>query len=942
MFMYHVNDKGDVKICRARVKSCLFGLHSETPESARLLYESSEAGSSIQTLTKASAKKLLTASAGDKTVGSEFDKTSFYGNQSPRDIQLAALNGVTKALEEGDATQLVAACGTGKTYMHRQLLREAMGKDDSNGIGVILTSSIRLAHDTAHDLRPDGGYDESLGKFGKDYEVVEVHSGVSGEAGRQSVKSNGVISVDRIYDQIKAAADTGKKVIIVSTYDSVNKVQEAQARFNDERYQADLLIHDESHNILGQQKPTTVASDENELTAYVGFHNDIPGSLQARKRLYSTATPVVSESESDKDPTGDLNSMIDTSLRMRKAAELQQTNDKRQYERITVYSDDPMVGGVGGFISQHEAIANSCLAKPSYEIRESALKGKLAKFTDPVVDHEGVIREKTAADTGRELTPKTYGALLATLNAMAADSDGDKNQATNVLAYVGSIKQSEGFKEDFKKVAEFESRGMSLSDAKALQNSSDPDEKRRARMKLLAADAIVKAAHSGTDRAAIDERKEAFGMFNGHAVTGSEWTSKKRVLANVNIFSEGVSISEIDAVVISDDDKLNEKSMTQAIGRAIRVVPGNNVKKFGHVIIPAITDDSDAALNSSSVNLAAYTATRVERGTTASRLRNEAVEPDTTTHFTVYKADGRVKNESARVLAQNSVTSAEDLAAAAVISNNQTQLRANNKEYSKLSKGEQFTLAKQHIDDRIERLSQTNPDRVYLMKVRDHVADKSISEIQEIERNGRVVSAALATGDISSIHPTLARQLINRGIISTTQAAPAITRASMLKLAKDNLPELAAVLISESKIPDPDHYAARQKLPESLLKDKKIMGDTLASLERRPGLSSRPKKEATERVLNSHMMIESALKDDDFLKHAYSVLSKADQNVNPIFSWSAKTESIKESVLSLKHEVLSRQHDDAVMGKQTYSVDKTKIISTGLLSVAALKELLND
>lgn len=925
--MFHVNNKGDVKRCQARLKPCIFGLHGETQETTRVLYESAQSGSSVQTLTKSSVKNPLSNPAVEKAVGSEFDKTSFYGTQSPRDIQLAALNGVTDALEEGDATQLVAACGTGKTYMHRQLLREAMGKEDSNGIGVILTSSIRLAHDTAHDLRPEGGYDESLGKFGEDYEVVEVHSDARPTEGRQSVRENSVISVDRIYNQIKDAAESGKKVVIVSTYDSVSKVQEAQARFDDERYQADLLIHDESHNILGQQKPTTVASDENELTAYVGFHNDIPGSLQARKRLYSTATPVVSESESDKAATGELNSMIASSLKMR--------DDKDQFERITVYSDDPMVGGVGGFISQHEAIANSCLAKPSYEIRESALKGKLAKFTDPVVDHQGVIREKTDADTGRELTPKTYGALLSTLNAMTADSDGDKNQATNVLAYVGSIKQSEGFKEDFKKVAEFESRGMSLNDAKALQNSSDPDEKRRARMKLLAENAIVKAAHSGTDPAAIQERKDAFKMFDGNAVTGSEWTSEKRVLANVNIFSEGVSISEIDAVVISDDDKLNEKSMTQAIGRAIRVVPGNNVKKFGHVIIPAITDDSGADLNSSSVNLAAYTSTRVERGTTASRLRNEAVEADTTTSFTVYKADGSVKSQLAREFAQNSVTSAEDLAAAAVISNNRTRLLAKDENYVKLSKSEQFTLAKQQIDDNLAKLTKDSPTRVYLQKVRDHVAGKSIAEVQEMARNGRVVSAALATGDISSIHPTLATQLINKGIISTNQKAPTLTVDEMRGMMEKYVPELSAVIISDPEKSTEDHLAARKFIPAMSPKDEiKARTDSFRAL--------RDPKAMTDRVRDSHKMVSSALSNDDFVRKAYSVFSKTDDKSFPFLRWAKNTNAIKEDAKNLDSLVLSRQHEDAVMGKQAYSVDKAKIRKTGELNVTALRELLND
>jgi superfamily II DNA or RNA helicase len=923
--MYHVNDKGDVLRCRATVKACRFELHGETKETTQVLYETRESGSNIQTLTR-SVPKVTSYVSVDKAPDAEFDKLSFYGKQSPRDIQLDALNGVVKALEEDDATQLIAACGTGKTFMHRQLLRNAMEKDGSNGIGVILTSSIRLAHDTAADLRPTGGYDESLGKFGEDYEVVEVHSDARPHENRQSVRENSVISVDRIYNQISEALESGKKVVIVSTYDSVSKVQEAQARFVDqERVAADLLIHDESHNILGQQKPTTVASDENELTAYVGFHNDIPGSLQARKRLYSTATPIVSESDSDKDPTGELNDLIAASQRM-------QEGD--QYERITVYSDDPMVGGVGGFISQHEAIDNACLAKPSYEVRESALKGTLSEFNNPVVDYTGAIREKTEGSSERDLSPKTYGALLSTLNAMAADSDGDKNQATNVLAYVGSINQSEGFKEAFKKVAEFESGNMPLSDAWENVNSQDPALKRRARMRLLAENAIVKAAHSSTDSASVAERREAFNMFDGNAVTSSEWTPNKRVLANVNIFSEGVSISEIDAVVISDDDKLNEKSMTQAIGRAIRVVPGNDVKKYGHVIIPAITDDSGASLNSSSVNLSAYISTRVERGTTASKLRGENISPDEKTSFTVYSADGTVRNRLAQDFARNSITSATDLAAASVISNNRTYLRDANKDFSNLSKSEQFTLAKQRIDDRISEIKNNTSEKVYLMHVRDHIAGKSITEIQEMARNGKVVNSALATGDISALNPSLARKLIDKKIINTKQTSPLPTVAEMRALVETHIAETSAVIVSKTDDTESDHWKARQMLPEAILNDKQSTMNIIKAL--------RNSKDMTDQVREYHKMVADSLSNEEFLRKTYAVISKADGAKHPIFRWAKNTNKIKEHAQRIESAVLERQHEAAVRGEQTYTVDKTKIRKNGDLNVSALRELLND
>lgn len=919
--MYHVNDNGDVKRCRATIQDCRFALHGKTASETQTMFETSNNLPMVSSLKRSAIEVTLTIA--EKTPNEPFDKGTFYGKMGPREVQLDALNGVVTELEENDATQLVAACGTGKTYMHRQLLRNAMDAEDSNGIGVILTSSIRLAHDTAADLRPEGGYDESLGKFGKDYEVIEVHSDTKGDA---SVRDNGVISVDRIYKQIDAALKDGKKVVIVSTYDSVSKVQEAQARFVDgDSVQADLLIHDEAHNILGQQKPTTVAGDDNDLTAYVGFHNDIPGSLQARKRLYSTATPIVRETESDKLPTGEINSLIESSLKMR---------DGDQYERITVYSDDPIVGNVGGFISQSEAIESACLAKPSYEIRQATLKKRISDFTDPVIDHTGDIHERSEATSKEALSPGTYGAVVSTLNAMAADSSGDKNSATNVLAYVGSIDQSEGFKKEFKNVALHESRGISLEDAQANQNSEDPELKRRARMRLLAEKATVMAAHSRPDPESIKERKEAFEMFKGNAVTTNEWTADKRVLANVNIFSEGVSISEIDAVVISDDDKLNEKSMTQAIGRAIRVVPNNDVKKYGHVIIPSVTDADGVSLNSASVNLAAYTATRVERGSTAAKLRGEKISADTSTSFTVYDNNGNTNTKLARDFAQNSVSSVEDLAVAAEITTNRTWLMANHDGYRDLSKSEQFTLAKERINEKLMRLKKDSPSLTYYSKVQAHVANKSAAEVQEIARNGKVVSAALSTGDISSLNPSLATALIKKNVLRTEQKASDLSLDEKRAFLMKHQNEFSVAIRSEPTNATEEHVAARNMLPESVLKNKKVLGESMTAL-RKPSSDSSNVKELRDAYTQS-------LNNPEFVSKAFEAVSSKNREKIPLFRWVNSRQTIEDDSKALDKMKLDRQHDDAVRGEQAYSIDTKSVRKTGELNSAALRNLLNE
>ena len=92
------------------------------------------------------------------------------------------------------------------------------------------------------------------------------------------------------------------------------------------------------------------------------------------------------------------------------------------------------------------------------------------------------------------------------------------------------------------------------------------------------------------------------------------------VLANINILSEGVDIPEIDSVVFADRSKTNERSMTQAVGRAMRTLPSSySVKKRqGKVIIPSISDNSGSgAYNSGFVARAIAGADMVQKAVTA-------------------------------------------------------------------------------------------------------------------------------------------------------------------------------------------------------------------------------------------------------------------------------------------------------------------------------------
>lgn len=914
MTMFHVDDNGDVKRCAAQKGQCPYGIHGATVEAALAASEAQWAPHTIAPSMKKTPKPArLTA----------FDGEAYYGAVPPRSIQLEALNAVAQALEADDATQLVAACGTGKSYMGRQLLQHEMLKPDANGIAVILTSSIKLASDTAADLRPDreGQYDRTMGEYGQDYEVIEVHSGVGARADElESVRDlKGTIQADRIRAQLEAAVTAGKRVVIVSTYDSCSKVQEAQAALADERYAADIIMHDEAHNVLGQQRPTTVASADNELTAYTGFHNEIPGAIQARKRLYATASPVLREAPGDAEEPATLEDAIAVAEKM-KAGD--------QWARVTYYSDHAMVGRVSGFISQEEAIEAGCLARPAYAVREARVKGSLRHFQDPVVSPDGTVEERSASAAPHPLTVPTYGAVRATLDALAADPDPDKNPATNVLAYVGSIPQAEAFRESFAAVARAEAGGMSPLEAVRLKDSEDPTLRRRARMALLAANADVRAAHSSSD---VEDRRRAFRMFDGKGVEEAGWSPHRRVLANVDIFSEGVSIPEIDAVVISDDEKCSERAMTQAIGRAIRVLPGNDYKTTGHVIVPSLTDGDGVHVNEASVHLAAYGASRVERALVAKKLRGEGVRPDETTLFRVYAAEGGVETKPARAFAQEAASEILPLAAAAeTLSAHAYLMRGEDKDaYRAMSPAEQASMVKSRIAEKAA-LARGAEERSRLEQISAHVAGKTAQELREERRNARVVTSALAVGDVASLSPELARTLIRGGVLTTQDSVAEVSVEDKRAHVAKHAAAVRYAILTNPAGKTEVHGRLQEALPSAIRQNKKVQGDSMKLL--RGG-------DETEATRQLGAAFDELLSRDEFVTAAYELSQERDPKRLPLIAgplW----RSVADDLAAQEAAREARQHAEALQGEQTYRVNRAAVRKTGELSSRTLQALL--
>lgn len=801
----HIDNNGNIGVCRASDASkCPYdgnGGHFDTREEAEAAYGALQENGGIP--------ESFRRARNPKSDGFSLEKGGYYGKTPPRTIQIDALNDTTQALIEDGNTQLVAACGTGKSFMGRQLMRRMMEEEGANGVAIVLTSSRKLAIDTASDLRPGGNsnYDEAMGIHGEDYEVeiIEIHSD-----SKDGIKENGAVSPERIAKRWKAALDAGKKVVIVSTYQSSDKVQQVQALIG-ERAEADLLMNDEAHNILGQKRSVS-SSDEAENSGYRSFANEIPGAIQAKHRLYATATPALADSPDDQPSHAQGATREAQVAALSKQAEEMRLNGKA---RLTVYSDDiHIVGRVSGAITQEQAIEESYLTTPRYQIRDAVVS---ASSADSFVDANG--REisytkppKATRETNlREpLSAQSYAGVSAMLNALTEDPKVDvdaqgrsivRNPSHNALAYTGSIAQANAFKRDFRAVALAHSGNMEIKDAERFKNSSDPELRRRARIRLLAENVEIKAAHSESNR---ETTNSAFSMFRGKGFKSEEsgWSPHKRILANVDIFSEGVSINEIDTAVNLDGTKLGERALTQLVGRTLRVDGDSPEKNTGYIITPRVINAQGKELNGGLVTAAAYGATRVERAVSTRKLKGLSVEADTTTQVALYGSSGELRgNQLAASIASTHVKSSEDLVASQVMERAHAALlsksRSENSGYAAMDTREKLQMQRDHIMQQAASTKNSDPSWAVANKVLSKV---SVTDMPTIRQSGRVVTAALSAGDFASVDPKMIDSLTRAGIIrrKATARGAKVEAPERRKFLEESAPTLALALSSNA------------------------------------------------------------------------------------------------------------------------------------------------
>ncbi|GAA9928028.1 DEAD/DEAH box helicase family protein [Helicobacter pylori] len=341
----------------------------------------------------------------------------------------------------------------------------------------------------------------------------------------------------------KKAQKENKRFIIFSTYQSALRIQEAQERGLGE---IDLVICDEAHRTVGAMYSSNERDDKNAFTL---CHSD--EHIQAKKRLYMTATPKV-YSESSK------------------------ARAKESDNAIYSMDDESVFGEEIYTLNFERAIALDLLT--DYKVMILAVrKENLSSVTNSVnkkisrLEAQGTKLDKKLINN--EFVCKIIGTHkgLAKQDLIALDDENkkdynlqNKNDTTpsqRAISFCKSINTSKRIKDSFETIMECYDEELKKKSFKNLTISIDHiDGTMNCKVRL--------------------EKLEELNEFKPNTC---------KVLSNARCLSEGVDVPALDSIVFFDG-KSAMVDIIQAVGRVMRKAKH---KKRGYIILPIALEESE-------------------------------------------------------------------------------------------------------------------------------------------------------------------------------------------------------------------------------------------------------------------------------------------------------------------------------------------------------------
>lgn len=406
--------------------------------------------------------------------------------------------------------KLIMACGTGKTFTSLRIAEQQAGAGKTV---LYLVPSLALMAQTIREWFYDCEIGINAISVCSDTKVSTAHRNndtvdISTNTIPITVTTEST-KVSQWAEQIK----NDKMNVVFATYQSIQVLSDAQNTHAMDAF--DLVICDEAHRTTG------VTLHDKAESHFVKVHDE--DYIQAKKRLYMTATPKVYTDN--------------VKIKAKKAdAELSDMGDISKFGE-TIHT-----------ISFDYAVENNLLT--DYKVLVLALLESAVdkEFQELLADADN--------DLGIEYTTKLVGCYKALCKTDVQDDKiTDKNPMRRGVAFAKDIKLSKDITKQFPNIAKAYKDRVNDSTQTPLDIEMDHID--------------------GTFDA--DNRKKCLSWLQDDTDD-----TICRILSNARCLSEGVDVPTLDAVMFLHPRK-SEVDVVQAVGRVMRKAPN---KKMGYIILP--------------------------------------------------------------------------------------------------------------------------------------------------------------------------------------------------------------------------------------------------------------------------------------------------------------------------------------------------------------------
>ncbi|MBR2159336.1 MAG: DEAD/DEAH box helicase, partial [Campylobacter sp.] len=462
----------------------------------------------------------------------EKGEIEFYDKKQLRNHQKEAIEAIKKEFEINDRTKLIMACGTGKSLTGIRLFDNMI----NNGqIGVFFAPSIALVAQTLKE-----SFEQSEKSF-RAFVVCSDKKVGSQNGDDEDMKAYELpipptTNENNLAKYIKQDLDKNERVIIFSTYQSIDVIIKAQKLLNKE---FSLVICDEAHRTAGVK----IIKDGISLeSVFHKVHSD--ENVKATKRLYMSATPKIfsqnAKSKADKDNEVELYSMDDEDIFGREAYNL-------KFDKALAL----------GLLTEYKVLITIINQEEVAEVTNTLSKAKKNGYVNLNIDGK-----ETPVDI--ELIGKilaTYKSLLKN-DVYTIDTTGNKEALEEDTSKI--MKRAIAFNNS---IAVSKTRQSVFEPTIALYNDLVKKDNQKVHIDHI----------DGTMNQSIKNTKLSWLKENNDEI---------RILSNARCLTEGVDVPALDAVIFFDA-RDSMVDIVQAVGRVMRKAQN---KQYGYIILPIMLD----------------------------------------------------------------------------------------------------------------------------------------------------------------------------------------------------------------------------------------------------------------------------------------------------------------------------------------------------------------